>query len=308
MNVFIQPLFYFLVCLLSIVYIQSCIKKEPEDPLNQYREARVPEKFFPGEVSVDALQWNNALAESNRQIFYCQQLPTRGQLVTQTYSGKGFSAVEVIPFDTLYSYSDPWVSQKADHMIFMSNRPYKINKDSTTQGFQLWQSFKKQGIWKEPEIVFPTSRGVGFPSKTEDGTLFYSVQSEDGSRNSSIYYSDYNEGRYTEPIKLPKEINTDPAFEGDAFVMPDKSFLIFAGFDRPASLGFSDLYISFNQGNGQWTPAKSLGDEINSEGYDGSPYVTEDGKYLVFTSSRDSPGNNSFFNHYIVRFDVEEYR
>ena len=74
------------------------------------------------------------------------------------------------------------------------------------------------------------------------------------------------------------------------------------------NLGFSDLCISFHLGNGQWTAAKSLGKEINSEGFDGSPFITENGKYLIFTSSRNSPNSNSFFNHYIVRFDAEDYR
>ena len=88
----------------------------------------------------------------------------------------------------------------------------------------------------------------------------------------------------------------------------DKSFIIFASFGRDDNMGFSDLYISFNEGNNKWTKSKSLGISTNSAGYDGSPFVTQDGKYLVFTSSRNSPGENSFFNHYIVRFNAETYR
>lgn len=50
-----------------------------------------------------------------------------------------------------------------------------------------------------------------------------------------------------------------------------------------------------------------LGKTINSKGFDGSPFVTHDGKYLLFTSSRGSTDENTFFNHYIVPFNPEKY-
>lgn len=286
----------------------ACSKPHDKNPLEIYKNAIEPVKLFPGEISIDGIQWNNVFAKNNHEIFYCQQLPTRAQLVKQSFDGTGYTDAVAIPFDTLYSYSDPFVSDMGDHLIFMSNKPHKINNDSITSGFQLYQSYKKNEKWTDPKIVFPTETGVGYPSKTLDGSLFYSLRPEDGSRNSNIFYSAFVNGTYGSPIKLPKEINSIDKFEGDAFVSPDQEYIIFAGFDRTGNQGFSDLYISFHLGDNQWTQAKSMGDKINSAGYDGSPFVTSDGEYLIFTSSRNSPNNNSFFNHYIVKFDLEKYR
>ena len=121
-----------------------------------------------------------------------------------------------------------------------------------------------------------------------------------------MYVSKYLEGRYQKPIPLPKQINSDK-LEGDAYVSPDESFLIFAGFEREQNLGKSDLFITFNK-NGNWSEPLWLGEQVNSEGYDGSPFVTEDGKYLIFTSSRGSTDDKIYFNHYIVKFSPEKWK
>ncbi len=299
----------FLFPILLLVFVSSYGQlAAPTDPLSQYERAETPVKLFPGEISIDGMQWNNVFAQNNRKIFYCQQLPNRARLVSQEFDGSRFSKPEPIPFDTIYNYSDPYVNPRGDHLIFMSNLPYRVNKDSVTTHFQLWQSHKRSEGWSEPEIVFPNATGVGYPWKTRDGTLFYSLQPMDGTRNSNIFFAPYEGGRYGTPVALPPNVNSIGRFEGDAFVAPDKEYLIFAGFDREDNMGFSDLYITFHIGENKWSDPKSLGPDINSEGYDGSPYVTEDGKYLIFTSSRNSPGANSYFNHYIVKFDTETYR
>jgi hypothetical protein len=63
----------------------------------------------------------------------------------------------------------------------------------------------------------------------------------------------------------------------------------------------SDLYISFRYNDGSWTTPKNMGRKINSDAKEGYPYVTVDGKYLFFYSTRvsalnerripDGPGN-----------------
>lgn len=299
---------HFFILSSLLLCLIACDQKLTKDPLAIYANEKEPVKLFPGEISIDGIQWNNAFANNNHEIFYCRQLPTRAQLVTQKYDGKGFTDPVAIPFDTLYNYSDPYISPKGDHLIFMSNIPHQFEKDNFTTGFQLYQSYKENGAWSKPKIVFHTETGVGYPSRTKDGTLFFSLQPKDGSRKSNIFYSKFINGKYEEPEKLPKEINSLDKFEGDAYIAPKRDYIIFAGFDREDNIGFSDLYISFHLGDNKWTQSKSLGAKINSIGYDGSPYVTEDGKYLIFTSSRNSPNNNSFFNHYIIPFDIEEFK
>ena len=59
------------------------------------------------------------------------------------------------------------------------------------------------------------------------------------------------------------------------FISPDESFLIF---DK-----IGDMYITFLDNEGAWSPSKKLNHEINTSAYEFAPYVTPDGKYFFFT-------------------------
>lgn len=91
-------------------------------------------------------------------------------------------------------------------------------------------------------------------------------------------------GKYSKPENLGDEIYSK-YYDGDPYIAPDESFLIFVSYNRPEGLGDGDLYLSFNQ-NGRWTPAKNLGAPINSSALDFCPNMSPDGRYFFFTSER----------------------
>lgn len=272
-----------------------------------YDDATEPLKFFPGQISVDGIQWNNTFDHSEKTIFLTQQLPNRAQLVYSRYSDKGFSGIEVLPFDTSFIYSDPWLAPDGQSLVFMSTMPVEMDGETKT-GFNLWKSLRQATQWSDPLIFSENlvmSGSEGYPCLTDDGTIYFSNK-PDNSRNADIYFSKLKNGEYSKPVRLPDNVNSSN-FEGDAFVNPKNEYIIFAAFNRVEGHGLSDMFISFNLGENKWTDPKHLG-SINSEGYDGSPYVTRDGQFLIFTSSRNSPEEKIHFNHYIVRFDARKYR
>ena len=57
--------------------------------------------------------------------------------------------------------------------------------------------------------------------------------------------------------------------------------------DRPEGLGRGDLYISFKDGNGNWTKSKNMGEKINTIGHELCPFVSKDEKYFFYTSNKD---------------------
>jgi hypothetical protein len=73
----------------------------------------------------------------------------------------------------------------------------------------------------------------------------------------------------------------------------------------------SDLYIRFRSGDGTWTRPKNMGRIINSEAKEGYPFVTVDGRYLFFYSTRvsalnerripDGPGNVYWIDAKIIQ-------
>jgi hypothetical protein len=52
-------------------------------------------------------------------------------------------------------------------------------------------------------------------------------------------------------------------------------------------LGEDDLYISFRDRDGTWGPPVVLGPDVNSSGSENRPWVSRDGRYFFFTSTRN---------------------
>ncbi len=61
--------------------------------------------------------------------------------------------------------------------------------------------------------------------------------------------------------------------------------LYFTGCGWPGSFGGCDLYRTANNGSG-WNKPVNLGRAVNSAAWDSQPYVSSDGKMLLFSSSR----------------------
>lgn len=103
------------------------------------------------------------------------------------------------------------------------------------------------------------------------------------SSNGNLYCSEFSDGIYEDPYKLPETINTSYS-ECTPYVSPDESMLIFARSNHSKP----DLFISIKDPDGIWQEARSLGPEINTETHhEMCPRITSDGKYLFFISSRE---------------------
>ncbi|HEY0592912.1 MAG TPA: nuclear transport factor 2 family protein, partial [Thermoanaerobaculia bacterium] len=132
-----------------------------------------------------------------------------------------------------------------------------------------------------------------FPSLTRDGTIYFTLEG-DAARPDGIYRSRLKDGAYTAPERLPDHVNSGRA-RYNAFIAPDESYLVYAIHGRPDGLGRSDYYISFRSPDDTWSEPVNLGPKINSAADDEySPYVTRDGRYLFFMSSRTAPAAELF--------------
>ena len=54
----------------------------------------------------------------------------------------------------------------------------------------------------------------------------------------------------------------------------------------PGSFGEDDIYVTFKQSDGSWSKPVNMGDKINSEKAENRPYVSPDGKYFFYTSTK----------------------
>jgi Tol biopolymer transport system component len=122
------------------------------------------------------------------------------------------------------------------------------------------------------------------PTMMPNGTIYFESKREENDLD--IYFSVLKNGIRQKAEKIGRPVDTE-ASEGSPYLPPDERYMIFSS-DRPGGLGELDLYVTFKKKSGEWGEPINLGNEINSTYMDWSPYITPDGKYLVFSSYRNT--------------------
>ncbi len=90
------------------------------------------------------------------------------------------------------------------------------------------------------------------------------------------------EGKWRTPIQVVL-FEEDTINVGHPYITPNGKELYFAA-DAPDSYGDKDIYMSTVTPEGLWSYPKNLGPEINTENYEGFPYIGTDGR-LYFASN-----------------------
>jgi hypothetical protein len=206
-------------------------------------------------------------------------------VVTERVDGQ-WTPPEVAPFSGQYMDLEPAISPDGQRFFFMSTRPVPGTTE-TAGNEDIWVMDRVGDGWGEPQNLGPpinTEGGEFFPSVTDDGTLYFTRKVAEGSE--SIYRSRLVEGAYSEPEMLPEQVNSGQ-LRFNAFIARDESYIIVCVWGREDSLGGVDYYVVFRSPEDVWSKPINMGETVNAaEGAEWSPYVSPDGKYLFFMSSR----------------------
>ncbi|MEZ4886819.1 MAG: OmpA family protein [Chitinophagales bacterium] len=98
-----------------------------------------------------------------------------------------------------------------------------------------------------------------------------------------IYVTNKGEGgKWRVPVQVVL-FEEDTINVGHPYITPNGKELYFAA-DAPDSYGDKDIYMSTITPEGLWSYPKNLGPEINTENYEGFPYIGTDGR-LYFASN-----------------------
>ena len=272
--------------LFGLCFISMAVAMPASELSRQSDQPMQPAMFGTGVISTGDMELNAAFTPDGRTLYFTKRTP-KYQLWTilvSTLNGSRWSMPRVAEFSGQYGDFDPFISPDGSQLFFSSNRPApgKVKND-----FDIWMVKKTAAGWSTAASLGPdinTESQEYYPSVSKTGTLYFSSNREGGKGSVDIYRSRLVNGKYSKPENLGDEINSK-YYDGDPYIAPDESFLIFVSYNRPDGLGDGDLYVSLNQ-NGHWTTPKHLGAPINSSALDFCPNMSPDGKYFFFTSER----------------------
>ena len=239
--------------------------------LGQKPPGMTPEIFAPGIISTGYWEAKAVFSPDGKELYF--QLggaPFATILIMEEKKGR-WTKPHVSPFSghILEGYD---ISPDGTRMYISSNRPIDDLSEPSENG-HVWITEKANNEWGKMTHLRPSV--FGYPSVASSGNLYLAT--------GDIWISRFVDGRYSEMEKLGNSINTEEFYEEDLFIAPDESYLLFC---RNDGLGSWDIFVSFREENGTWTEARNMGEPINSSESDVYPFVTSDGKYLFFSSSR----------------------
>jgi outer membrane protein OmpA-like peptidoglycan-associated protein/tetratricopeptide (TPR) repeat protein len=190
----------------------------------------------------------------------------------------------------------PLLTSDGHTLVFTSNRSEDAYKIKSGTNFEDIYITRKSGSgWAVPEKI-SSKINIKFNDAaawlSADGKtllLYYEENAGD------IYMSKLEDGEWTEPIPLSRNVNSPLFWETSACISADGTKLFFAS-NRPGGRGELDIYMSTLDAKGQWGKAVNLGPQINTSGHEDSPYIHPDGVTLYFSSDgHPSMGSSDIF-------------
>ena len=163
---------------------------------------------------------------------------------------------------------------RSENVKGVRNEDFYISYNDTDE----WQFANNLG---EP---INTSKNEGAQCITADGkTLYFTACSRNDSYGRcDIYQSDFVNEKWTNPVNLGPNINTE-SWESQPAISSDGRQLFFVS-NRPGGRGGKDIWVSYKNANGVWMEAKNIGDKINTSKDDISPFLHWDNQTLYFAS------------------------
>jgi len=173
-------------------------------------------------------------------------------------------------------------------LLFFAACERPDGKGSCDIYYARWRNDK----WTKPiNLGFPINTGAweSQPSFSSDGRTLYFIRGRitgDGIREQDIYVSVIsNEGKWSDPQKLPPNINT-PGEEEFVYIHPDDQTIYFSS-DGHTGMGNLDIYFSRRSINSEWDNPVNLGYPVNTYRDERGMLVGPKGKVAYIASDRE---------------------
>ena len=232
------------------------------------------------------------ISENGSEAFFTIQSPLQdiSQIAYIQKKGNEWTEPELMSFSSSYMDLEPFLSHDGKRLFFVSNRPLDdLSKEK--KDFDIW--YVERGgsdqKWSMPKnIGAPINSGLNefYPSLSKNNNLYFTLESPNGLGKDDIYFSRWENGSYSTPQLLDKNINT-PGYEFNAFISKEEDFILFSRYNEEDGLGSGDIYISVKDDRGNWEKARNIGAPINTKYMEYCPFYHEGDQTLYFTSRRN---------------------
>ena len=265
-----------------------------------YRKGHKESTFYLAKALHQNYRFDDALAKYSEYQSYPQKEQTQARIQKCIAESRAAKKLIEEPVDVQVTNLGPGVNTSNQEYVpivtpentqlyFTSRRPNSTGKlkDPNNEFFEdIYHSSYNGDSWGDAVQL-----GKNINTKTHDATV---AISKDGQQmmlyrtnknltGGDIYISTKNGASWSEPEKLPENINS-PYQEASACFGADNSTIFFSS-NRPGGYGGKDLYRVVRLPNGEWSLPKNLGAAINTPYDEDAPFMDIDGRTLYFSSN-----------------------
>jgi Tol biopolymer transport system component len=258
----------------------------------------IPSIFAPGIICVDnRFEARGAFSPDGRSFYFTTTNSdfTSQKILYCEYLNNRWTNPDTVSFSKTFNNHEPFISSDGQKLYFTSDRD-KQTKENTRDLF--FVNKLKTG-WSEPfKLDTPINSGYTeyFFSQSKTGTTYFASNRPGGNAVFDIYFIKPDSGKYVKLNNIGKIVNS--GYSADPCIAPDESFLIFTS-ARKVDADNVDLYISYNE-KGIWSEPVNMGNLINTNANEYSPFLSPDGNYLFFVRHDGKQGDIYWVNARII--------
>jgi hypothetical protein len=196
-----------------------------------------------------------------------------------------------VQFSSEGGEAEAFYNASGDRLYFYSGR-CEPGAENPPREMNLWFVEWEGEAWGEPRFLGQPEAPIkyGWSGSLSDGnTFFFTARPYDEPGLAEIYQVPISDDGFGVAESIGPPVNTRDYTENEPAVAPDGSYMVFYSAGRPDNLSsemLGDLYISFRYGDGTWTEPQHIDEPINSADEENWPRISNDGKYLFFSSNR----------------------
>jgi Tol biopolymer transport system component len=256
--------------------------------LGQNEPGTSPELFAPNLVSVGEGVHGNIVFTSNfTEASWHPNYVINGKslIYIMKYRNGTWQAPVEFFLKEGFNYSEPFYSYDGNKLYYLSGEE---GPSGNAQNEKIYYVERIGEGWSEPKLLSRNLPAFHWQfSFDRNSNLYYGGKSDD--KKGEIYYSQYKNGEYLNPVRLSEAINLgSPEFS--PFISPDNTYIVFVRMiEQQNGPPKTNLFVSFKDKQGNWTQAQNLSDGLKMSEKPrieliGAPRITPDGKYLFFCS------------------------